>query len=67
MTEVTSGILVYMAHIRAERLCADGMKEWFEHHNLDWRQLKEGIPVEEIEATGDQMALDVAKRARSQE
>jgi len=56
-----------MAHIRAERLCADGMKEWFEHHNLDWRQLKEGIPVEEIEATGDQMALDVAKRARSQE
>lgn len=64
MSEVTSGVLVKMQHIRAEKLCADGTKEWFEHHDIDWRRLRAGVPVEEIEATGDKMALDVAKRAR---
>lgn len=64
MSEVTSGVLVHMRHIRAQKLCAGGTKAWFEHHGIDWRRLREGIPVEEIEATGDQMALDVGKRAR---
>lgn len=67
MSEVTSGVLVYMRHIRAQKLCADGTKEWFEHHGLDWRRLRDGIPVEEIEATGDRMALDVAKIAREEQ
>lgn len=60
--EVTSGPLVKMKHIRP--LCWDGTKTWFERHAIDYRRLREGIPVEEIEATGDKMALDVARRAR---
>lgn len=64
-TEVTSGALVRMKHIRAARLCANGTKDWFAHHEIDVRRLRQGIPVEEIEATGDKMALDVARIARA--
>lgn len=61
-SEVTSGVLVKMKHIRP--LCWDGTKRWFDSHGIDHRRLRQGIPVEEIEATGDKMALDVAARAR---
>lgn len=63
--EVTSGVLVYLRHIRAAKICASGMKEWFDHNGIDWRRLKTGLPVEELEATGDKLALDVAKIARA--
>ena len=66
-SEVTSGVLVHMRHIRAAHLCASGAKEWFARHGIDMRRLKTGIPVEEIEATGDKMALDVAKAAREEQ
>lgn len=64
--EVTSGIVVQMRHIRAAGLCASGTKAWFDHHGIDMRRLREGVPVEEIEATGDKMAFDVAGIAREE-
>jgi hypothetical protein len=63
--EVTSGVLVHMRHIRAARLCGRGTREWFAFHGIDMLRLKEGVPVEEIEATGDKMALEVAAIARA--
>lgn len=67
MTEVTSGVVVRMRHIRQARLCARGAREWFTHHGLPYsRFLDEGLPVEVIEATGDKMALDVARVARDE-
>ena len=55
-------------HARALRYCSRGMRAFFEHHGLDYLTfVREGYPVEVLEATGDQMALDVAKVAREQE
>jgi len=67
MTEVTSVIMVRMRHVRAARLCARGARDWFAHHKLPYNEfLTNGLPVEVIESTGDQMALDVAKVARDE-
>lgn len=67
MTEVTSGVVVYMRHVREAKLCARGAREWFAHHGLPYGAfLSDGLPVEMIEATGDQMALDVARVARAE-
>ena len=63
MTEV---ILVNMSHVRTAKMCSRGARAFFKKHGLDWSKfLKEGLPVEEIEATGDGMALKVAKVARN--
>lgn len=62
---MTSKIRVRMKHIRKADLCARGTREWFAHHNLNYSDfLTNGIPVEVMEATGDQAALNVAKIAR---
>lgn len=38
---------------------------FFMRHNLNWKNfLKEGVAVEEVEATGDAMALKVIEVAR---
>ncbi len=38
---------------------------WFQRHGLDYaRFLREGLPVEEIEATGDALGMKVADVAR---
>jgi hypothetical protein len=67
MTEVTSGVIVHMRHIRQARLCARGARAWFTHHGLPYAVfLDAGLPVEVIEATGDKMAFDVAKVARDE-
>jgi len=64
--EVTSGVIVYVRHVRQANLCMKGMREWFAHHDLPLNTFRtEGLPVEVIEATGDKMALDVAAVARS--
>lgn len=66
MTEVTSGVMLQLKHIRQARLCSKGTRAWFRHHGFDWTTfLKDGLPVEMFEATGDKLALDVAKIARA--
>lgn len=62
MTEVR----VRIEHIRAARLCSDGLRVWLKHHGFDLgRFLREGIPAAELEATGDGFALHVAAIARA--
>lgn len=54
-----------MRDVRAVRMCSGGAREFFKRHNLDWNTfLKEGLPAEVIEATGDAMALQVVEVAR---
>lgn len=58
-------ILVHMKHIRAVKMCSRGTRIFFQRHGMDWSKfLKEGLPVEEFEATGDAMAMQVAEVAR---
>lgn len=65
MTEVSSDVIVRVKHVRKAKLCMKGMRDWFKHHGLPLPTFRrEGLPVEVIEATGDKMALDVAKIAR---
>lgn len=59
-------LLVTMLHVRQAKMCSRGARAFFERHNLDWQKfLEEGLPVEQIEATGDAMALEVAKVAKN--
>ncbi len=58
-------VVVKMEHVRAAKMCSRGARAFFERHNLDWNTfIHEGLPVEQIEATGDAMALQVAEVAR---
>lgn len=57
-------MIITMRHIRAAKMCAPGVKTFFERHNLDLRKFrKEGLPEEVIAKTGDAMALRVIKVA----
>lgn len=67
MTEVTSGVIVRTRHMREGKMCVNGSREWFEHRGLNWREfVKNGLPVEIIEATGDETALRVCRIARAE-
>lgn len=59
-------IKVRMVHVREAKMCSNGAREFCKVHNLDWQEfLREGIDVNIIEATGDAMALEVAKVAKN--
>lgn len=51
-------------------LCARGIRQWWMAHGgngEDWRAfLRDGIPVEQAEATGDAFALKAAQLARAE-
>lgn len=56
-----------MRHVRAARLCAGGARAFFQRYGLDWgRFLREGIPAEQLEATGDALAARVVAMAREE-
>lgn len=58
-------MMVYMSDIRAAKMCSKGTRDFFKRHNMDWSKfLKEGLPAEEFERTGDAMALQVVEVAR---
>lgn len=45
--------------------CSRGARAWFQQHNLDWfKFVTEGIPEEELLATGDAMAIAVVEEAK---
>lgn len=59
-------VLVKMVHVRKAEMCSRGARAFFIKHGLDWQQfLATGIPACELEATGDAMAIEVAKVARN--
>lgn len=63
-----SGIRVTVRHIRAALDgCYPGARAFARRHGLDAHEMvRNGLPVEQIEATGDAMALRVAAYAREE-
>ena len=63
MTEPS--IRVYVRHVQACGFCLRrGAKPWFEEHNLNWASfVREGIPIEELEAIDDMMCRAVVAAA----
>lgn len=62
---MTPPAVVTMRHVRQARLCAGGARAFFRRYGLDWgRFLREGIPADELEATGDALAARVVAAAR---
>lgn len=66
-------IIVTMQHVRAASLagrgvlCAPSVRAWFARHGIDYRAfLRDGLPVEQAEATGDAFALRAAAIAREE-
>lgn len=58
-------MIIKMQDVRRAKMCSRGAREFFRRHDLDWAMfLKEGLPAEVIEATGDAMALKVVEVAR---
>jgi len=56
---------VHMADIRAAKMCSRGARDFFRRHGLDWEAfLREGVPAEQLLATGDEMARQVVEVAR---
>lgn len=45
--------------------CRGKSRAWFNRHGLDWRAfVRDGIPAETLEATGDGLALALVEWAR---
>lgn len=60
-------VIVTMRHIRQAKLCASGARAWFKSYGLDWsRFLAAGVQAEELEKTGDPLAMRVVAIARAQ-
>lgn len=60
-----SEIRVTMTDVRAAGYCASGLKDWMDGHGFDIRDfVKNGMAVEDMEATGDEHGLRVAEKAR---
>lgn len=63
-----SEIRATMRHIRQCRMCSRGTRAFFIKHGLDWSEfLRSGVPVEDLEQTGDTMAIQVAQAARAEQ
>lgn len=67
--------IVRIEHVRAagmtitgKPLCARGIRQWWRAHGgngEDWRAfLRDGVPAEQAEATGDAFAVQAARIAR---
>lgn len=62
---MTEPALIFMADIRAAKMCAGGTRTWFIKQGFDWSDfLKNGIDEQKFVATGDAMALQVVEVAR---
>jgi hypothetical protein len=56
-----------MRHVRAARFCAAGMRTWLERHGFNAMQFfREGLTVEQLEATGDHFAVVVCAIAKAE-
>lgn len=62
MSEV---LTIWMADIRAAKMCAGGTRTWFLRQGFDWSDfLANGIDAQKFIDTGDAMALQVVEVAR---
>jgi len=66
-------LLVTAEHLREAKrrhggYCTPGVELWFKRYDLSLREfLRNGYPVEVIEATGDEFGMKVARIARGLE
>lgn len=59
-------IKIYMRDARHVKVCSGGSREFFKRHNLDWNDfLKNGIDSDKLEATGNEIVINVVKEARN--
>lgn len=60
------GIRIYPKHIRAAGMCMlPGAKTWFERYGLDWKDfIRNGVAIEDVIATGDELGMQVVRIAR---
>lgn len=65
MTGNPSGIIIRMPDIRRALMCGRGPQGWFKLRGLDYnRFIREGYPIETLEAIGDEMSRQVCAKAR---
>lgn len=58
-------LIVTMTDVRAAKGCSRGARAFCLRHGIDWAAfLKDGVPAERLEATGDAMALNIVEVAR---
>lgn len=63
-----SDVMVTMKHIRQCKMCSRGARAFFDRYGLDWSEfLRSGLPAEDLEQTGDAMAIQVAAAARAEQ
>jgi len=59
-------MMIRMHHVRMAGYCNRGAREFFRRHDLSWQQfVDEGIPEEQLIATGDHIALRVVEVAHA--
>lgn len=64
----TEPLIITMRHVRAAGMCSRGARAFAQRHDLDMaRFLRDGIPAEQLEATGDAMAIKLVEIARGQQ
>jgi len=62
---MTSGIQIRMPDIRRALMCGRGVQGWFRLRGLDYdRFIREGFPIEELEAIDCEMSRQVCSAAR---
>ena len=60
--------VVTMRHVHQCKMCSRGARAFFARHGLDWGEfLRSGLPAEDLERTGDAMAIQVAAAARAEQ
>jgi hypothetical protein len=65
--ERSSVVVVRMKHLRAAGMCNREPRLFFKQQGWSWQEfLDHGLPVEQVEASGDPMALRVAAIAREE-
>ena len=58
---------VYINDLRRFGYCAKGSRAFLKQHGLDWSLfIRDGLPVETLEKTGDAMAIKIAEAVRNE-
>ncbi|AMU97897.1 hypothetical protein [Xanthomonas citri] len=68
MIVTTQHLFTIPGYSRRAGFCRSGARAFFQRHGLDWRGfVHNGIEAEQLEATGDALALALVKWARESE
>lgn len=58
---------IHMRHVRMAGRCVPGARTWVESQGWSWRDfVKNGRPIEDFEATGDPLVVDLIAFARAE-